>query len=497
MLRAIIISSIGLNVGLLLGRLSGFAREAFVATSYGVSSEADVVVLMLTVPDLLVNILMGGAMGAMLIPAFTGQPRKAKQILYQASILFGVIFTGLTLILVQSSSLLVYLLAPGFDASLSSYAAKNLEVVLWLLPLTVLAGISTAYLHAENRFFIASLGTLIINCSIIAGLLFAYHGEGSLALVAGFVLLGGGLRLFSQLIFVPMQWNPVSAMKNWLLTRSMMVRYGQAMFSGSLLLLFPVVVRALASFSGDGSVALLNYSVRLVEFPLVISVTFLSVILFPRLAQSYADNPALHRRLIEHGVRICLVLSSIAAVTLMTVSNAYAEFVFDHGIMSDAGVNDVATLASVGLISLPFQGLSSLLTAIFNSRLDMRTPMLINSAGLLFLFLGNSIGLYGQGLEALMWMLVSSYALICFLQLVFLKIDRLSWVEVFSGNHFMPALLLALSIAAIGCYGVRGSGLSAWISLVLAALVALASIGLVALLSKDLRMGLVKQVGEK
>ncbi len=64
MLRAILLSSIFLNTGLLLGRISGFIREALVAASFGASSEADIVVLMLTVPDLMVSLLMGGAMGA-------------------------------------------------------------------------------------------------------------------------------------------------------------------------------------------------------------------------------------------------------------------------------------------------------------------------------------------------------------------------------------------------------------------------------------------------
>ena len=59
MLKKILLSSLYLNIGLLLGRLTGFVREAFVAANYGVSEKADIVVLMLTVPDLLVAILCG------------------------------------------------------------------------------------------------------------------------------------------------------------------------------------------------------------------------------------------------------------------------------------------------------------------------------------------------------------------------------------------------------------------------------------------------------
>jgi len=60
MFKALLVSSLFLNLGLLLGRLSVFAREAFIASAYGATAKADIVVLMLTAPDLLVGILMGG-----------------------------------------------------------------------------------------------------------------------------------------------------------------------------------------------------------------------------------------------------------------------------------------------------------------------------------------------------------------------------------------------------------------------------------------------------
>ncbi len=486
MIKAILVSSIGLNIGLLLGRLSGFAREAFVATSYGVTSEADVVVLMLTVPDLLVNILMGGAMGAMLVPAFTQHTRLARQMMYQAMVLFGLIFMGVTLLLIFQSHSLVGLLAPGFDESLRDLSAETLKSVLWLVPLTVLAGIVTAYLNASNKFFVASLGTLIINCSIIAGLLLTYYGYGTLSLVAVFVLLGGLLRLLSQLMLVPINWTPVSAIRPWLLSKDMLIRYGQAMFSGSLLLLFPVIVRALASFQGDGSVALLNYSIRLVEFPMVISVTFLSVVLFPRLAHSFTSDLTLHRQLVKFGVQVSLSISVIAAITLIFMSSSYAEFVYGHGSMRDSNLEAVSRLTSIGLISLPLQGFSTLLTAIFNSRLDTRTPLLLNTAGLLFLLAGSYFNLFGQNLEALMWLLVCSFGLICFLQLVFLKIEAFSWRQVLLDSRFLSGLAIAVIVVTTSCFWLANARLSAWVSLLLAGLLAILSLGIIAFSNQDL-----------
>ena len=61
--------SLGL-AGILLGRIAGFVRESFIVAHFGASEQADYAVLILTIPDLLINMLVGGAMGAALIPEF-------------------------------------------------------------------------------------------------------------------------------------------------------------------------------------------------------------------------------------------------------------------------------------------------------------------------------------------------------------------------------------------------------------------------------------------
>jgi len=487
-IKALLISSLAMNIGLLLGRLSGFVREAFVASTYGASSQADIVVLMLTVPDLLVNILVGGAMGAMLVPEFTQRPKIAAQLLYQSLLFFGMLFLMVTVVLYWRSDTLVALLVPGFSDLQVVKATKALGWVLWLIPLTILSGVVTAYLHAQHRFAVAALGALIINCAIIAGLMLVYYGYGTLSLIAVFVIIGGLIRLLSQLSLVPLHWNPLNSLNPWQLHRSLMVRYGQAMMSGSVLLLFPVVARALASYESEGSVAMFNYAMRLVEFPLAIAVTFLAVIFFPRLAQSFTSDARQHRQLIRYGVQMTLVLSLVASILLIYLSDAYAEIVYGHGGMSDTSVTAVATLAAIGLITLPLQGLTTFLTAVFNARNDMRTPLFLNSAGLVFFLLASSAGLFGDGLSALMWGMIASYGLICILQLIILRIDSFKWLDVLFEKTFFIGISCAVIITVVAGRWIKQMELSAWLSIVAACFTALVSLAIVALFNEQLRL---------
>ena len=400
MLRAIFISSIIINIGLLLGRLSGFIREALVAATFGASFEADIVVLMLTVPDLMVSLLMGGAIGAILMPAFSQNPENARKLLYQSAIIFGFLFCIVTAAMYWQVQALVTILVPGFDLEQIEETADVLRYVLWLIPLTVLAGTTTAYLHYQNRFITASLGTLIVNGTIITGIYLVFIGQGSFATLAVFVLLGGLLRFSIQVSVIRPSYHPIKSFRPMLLRKPIVVQYCQAMLSGSLLFMFPVVARAVASFEEVGSIAILHYSMRLIELPLAIFISFVAIVLFPRLAQSFKTDHELHRCYIRYGVQATLALSIVISIVLVMLVDEYSMFVYGYGDMSESNVARISYLVSIGLLILPLKGLAVYNMAVFNSRMNTRTPMLINGTGLM-LFLGLlKFEILGSGLRA-------------------------------------------------------------------------------------------------
>ena len=58
---------------LLASRLLGLLRESALAAAFGTSGLADVVVLMLTLPDWVAGLLASGALAYVLVPAWAGQ----------------------------------------------------------------------------------------------------------------------------------------------------------------------------------------------------------------------------------------------------------------------------------------------------------------------------------------------------------------------------------------------------------------------------------------
>lgn len=437
MLKTILISALFLNIGVLLGRISGFVRESFVAGTFGVSSEADQIILMLTLPDLLVNLLLGGALSAVLIPALTKNTKQAKQMLFQSSVLLCVFFIGIAVVLSWQSEFFIKILAPGLNDTSIEETASLISWSVWLIPLTVLAGATTAYLHSINSFAVASLGTLIVNLSIILGLLIVYYGYGTLYLVAVFVVLGGVFRLISQLAVIGVSWHPIAAMKPFLLEKSFFVRYSQAVLSAGLLFLLPFLARAYASYLEPGSIATLNYGMKLVEFPLLLTVTFLSIILFPRLSQSFGVDDRLHQNLIRYGMQITLLLGVFTSLVLALMSLDYASLVFGYGGMSEKDVQGVASIAQIGLLMLPFQGLVLFITAVLHSRNNTKLPMVINFIGLLFFIGLMQLDYFTKDLFSITFALVVSYTCILAIFLVAAKVGSKRIVLVFLDKNFI------------------------------------------------------------
>jgi putative peptidoglycan lipid II flippase len=478
-LSSLVKAGLVISVGLFLGRISGLFREVMIASTFGVSGEADVAILILTIPDLLVNVLVGGAMSAALLPEFRrlGHPRAAG-LFVQASLVVVLGFAFVTILASLFSNQLVFVFAPGLEAERMQQTASLVSLTLWLIPLTTLAGISTAYLHAFNRFGVASLGTLIYNLAVIAGLALIALNQGGLRLLCAFIILGGVLRWSAQLLALPRPISPKLALRQPLINRKLMLRYLQASSAGGLLLLLPVAARALASFSGEGAIATFNYALKLTEFALGVSITVLSVAIFPRLAESFsAQDEARFGQQLNDGLWWLVVLALVTIVPLAWFSRHFVELAYGWGRMNGDVLKGVTTLMIIGLLSLPFQGLSSLLTAASNARRDSKGPLQANlSALLVFLPLGSLMHVF-FGLAGIMIALVLCHVVAVIAQLVLLsRRHQLSVGDMLlSAKTIKAATLILLIGSALGWLtadqyesalaGVSLAGLSAAIAL--------------------------------
>jgi putative peptidoglycan lipid II flippase len=365
-----------LSLALMAGRVAGFIRELLLAANFGVSAEADVAIALLTIPDLLVNLLLSGGLAVALIPAIQQVSEDRKCLLInQAALLVAIVFGIFGFLFLFLSNFFFALIAPGIDIDSLSLSNTTLALIAFSIPFTALSGVTTAALNANNRFFIAGFGTLIFNSAIIFTLLIAIEmASDGLFLVCLGIWLGSALRLGTQgLALIPFLRKGAKKCKSeWLITGNFLKSFTAGLCAASILILVPVVIRAAASYFGEGNLATFNYVLKLVELPVGVMIGALATVAYPKLSSAFSerDGNSFNGILLGSLIKI-MVLSTAVALCGLQFGDAVVDLLFGFDRISDLQRSEISSLTKIGVFSIPFAGFSILLTAAHNAK---KTP---------------------------------------------------------------------------------------------------------------------------
>lgn len=400
--RSLLGAGLLLAFAMLLGRFTGFAREILLVDSFGLGLTTDVAVLLLTLPDMLVNLLLSGGIGVALIPEFRRLGKaEAGQLFLQALLVALAVFAVLALLILALGSPLAGILAPGMGEAGRQLFLQALPLLVWSLPLAAISGVGIAWANAREHFFRAAIGTLIINLTLI-GALVLMRERPSLPMLVQAIVLAGVLRMGWQLMGGP--WRQVGQLRlrPWFIGSPLLSRFFQAVLASALLLALPVVARALASVEGGGSIAMLNVATKLVELPQGVAVSVLAVILFPRLSSLYANQSSAEvDAVLRTGTRLTLLLGLCIAVPCVLYAPGLVDLLLSSSAAVDAAQRArVAELMQIGMLALPFMGWAAVLASALNAAGMTQAPLRVNAAALPFLVvsgwaLGRHFGLHG------------------------------------------------------------------------------------------------------
>lgn len=367
-----------------------------------------------------------------LIPEFKSLGKEKSKILYvQVMVVVGVLFLFLTLILSLNSKYLISILAPGIKDLIPLEYEKWFSLSLLSIPFTVLSGVTTAYLHYKDRFFIASLGTLIFNLVVIVFLQVAiYNGKAILLFVSIGILFASFIRLVVFIFRIDLFKIDSRMFKENYINSDLVGRYFHSIISGGFFFIIPVALRSLSSNFGDSEISLINYSTKLVEFPLGVLITVFSIIFFPKLSKSYNEgNLAVFSNTTTTVLLLVLFVSISSMFPLYFHSDYYVQAIFGHGdeISSDS-LHSIAVYLSLYAISIPMQGANSLLISALSAQRKTKFPLYASLLSVLFFIIVGSYFSYSVK-DIIMWV-VLSYSLCMVLLLYFslkfsaIKIDK-------------------------------------------------------------------------
>ena len=353
MIKSILRNSLILSLGILIGRLSGYIRELIIAYKFGVSTQADNIILMLTIPDLLNNLLAGGAISGILIPLISRE-EDVKRLLTEFTKKLFFIFLAMYIFIV---SILFF----TYDLYIFSLLTISL---LSVFP-NVFTFISSSYLQYKKRFKAQSLNTLVFNVVIIVFLLLGFQNY----IFAVGVIVASLARMIwisYDLTFTNMQFRSFFAAST---NKANKIKYQLMVFmilANGLIFINPMLDKLFASFLQAGSVAILSYSEKIYLLPVSVFLTTYAVAMLPELSKMIANGDTSNiGKMLKKTIIFNIAISLCIAIFMYIFSYDIVKLFYGVANIEDKNSMLISTVLDGYLLSLVFVGANSILLNIF------------------------------------------------------------------------------------------------------------------------------------
>lgn len=377
--------------GFIGSRTLGLLRDMAISARFGTSGELDAYVAAFRIPDLIFNVLAGGALSSALIPTLRAylerDEREAGWAMVRAvavALLGGMLVC--TALVWLAAPALVPALAPGWHVDRLRLTTDLVRLMLVTPLLFGASGIATAVLQAHQRFTTPAIAPTLYNAGIIAGALFLAGpgGMGVFGLATG-VVIGALLHLgvqMPELALLGRLRGSIDLHHPGL--RRVVLLMAPRLFGLAVVHLNFFVLTVLASFLPEGSLAALNFAWLLMMLPLGVFGMAISTAALPTLSGLAArgELEALGTA-ITQGLRAILFLSVPSAFGLIVLREPLIRTLFERGRFSSTSTDLVATALIFYCAGLAAHAALELITRGFYALQDTRTPALVGAGALL------------------------------------------------------------------------------------------------------------------
>lgn len=458
-----------IGIATLISRLLGFLRDIVIARLFGVYVYAQAFVIAFRIPNLFRDLVGEGAANAAFVPVFSEySARHTKEEFWElANVVLNlllVILMSITILGIIFSPIIVRLIAPGFIASPEKLAATITlnRIIFPYILLISLSAYCMGLLNSLKNFAVSAFAPCLLNISII---IFAIlFGEGIKGLALG-VLAGGVLQLAVQV--------PVLYKKGFRLRKPRTLHHPAAKTMGKLMLprllssciyqlnnFVDSIFGSLAWIVGEGGVAVLYFSYRLIQFPLGVFSNALAQAILPTFSeQALEESSDKLKQTLAFGLRAVFFVMLPASAGFMVLSRQLISTLFGGGRFDSYASDLTASALFYYSIGLTAYGGAKILQSCFFSLKDTVTPAKTAALSLILNVVFILVFIYPLKIAGIA-LATSLSGIITFLVLFFIlkkKIGDFRTGEI--GASFLRILLATLGMAVV-CYwasGLRGN----------------------------------------
>ncbi len=377
-----------LAVTTLVSYALGLLRDRIFAQTFGASSQLDAYNAAFTLPDLILNIFVAGALTAAFVPIFSDLRDRAKKETiddFISSVLNG------SLIMVLATAVVVYFFAPVLSQLIipgHDYETQNLFVELTriLLLSPIIFSFSNTLgniLLVRDRFFWYGLAAALYNVGIIGGTILLAPRYGIHGVAYG--AIGGALLHFATRWF---------GLRHFAFKYLFKIRFDQY-YKKFIRIMLPKIIghpveqftflgfTIIASMISSGSIAILNFARNFQSMPInTIGVT-MALASFPLLARAVSSrNATRFDNELKFTAKSILAVTVPATVIIYFFSYWIISFFLGGGAFDDRAIDLTATTLSLFAFSIPTESLSHLLARGFYALKNSFIPVVVSIGSL-------------------------------------------------------------------------------------------------------------------
>lgn len=349
------------GVGAMTGisRIFGFIRDMLIARVLGAGRLSDIFLAAFKLPNLFRDLLGEGALSAIFIPMYTDL-KKDDNFAKNVFSWLMVMLLGITLVFEIFMPLVVWILAPGFDAEPGKMEMTvTISRIMFFYVIFVCgSAFLSAILNAFSRFLLAAFMPVMLNIMLICALLFAWYigaGDTTLYIMAGTVVLSGIVQLlvlwsrvrrrhFGLRLVVP-RWTPG--------IKSLFRRLGISIVGNGFYQITIIVGTLVASFQ-SGAVSWLYYSDRIVQLPFAMIGLAVGTVLMSSISNALADKNMRSVYIQQNSsMRRSLMLILPCVAGLVVLAHPIIKFLFEYGAWTPASTHAVAMAIMIQAFVLP------------------------------------------------------------------------------------------------------------------------------------------------
>ena len=370
------------GVGAMTGisRIFGFIRDMLIARVLGAGRLSDIFLAAFKLPNLFRDLLGEGALSAIFIPMYTDS-KHDESFARNVFSWVMVVLLGITIVFEIFMPLVIWGLAPGFDAIPGKMEMTVIISRIMFIYVIFICGAAflSAILNAFSRFLLAAFMPVLLNIMLICALLFAmmFGSTHVLYLMAGTVVLSGIVQfgvLWSRirakhfgLYLVRPRWTPDIS--------RMFRRFGVSIVGSGFYQITIVIGTLVASFQ-SGAVSWLYYSDRIVQLPFAMIGLAVGTVLMSSISNALADgnyrgvyiqqNSSLRRSMM-------LILPCVAG--LVVLAEPIIRCLFEYGAWTVESTHAVAQAIQIQAFVLPAMLFSQIYSKTLYASQDVKTPV--------------------------------------------------------------------------------------------------------------------------